>query len=95
MSISQSVWNVGRQRGVLLVDVNDWDSASCYSLRVLGSDGTVARCTRGGATRELLSSELRLLDFPVVPEVVTPGEAHNRQVCAPAQMRSFGHSGQM
>ena len=33
---SVSQWRVGRQR-VFLVDVNDWDSASRYHLRALGS----------------------------------------------------------
>ena len=45
--VGQSVsqwWSVGRQRGVFLVDVNDWHSASRNSLRALGSDGAVVTC---------------------------------------------------
>ena len=34
---SVSQWRVGRQRGVFVVDVNDWDSASRDHLRALGS----------------------------------------------------------
>ena len=61
-SVSQC-WRVGRQRGVFLVDVNDWDSASRDHLRALGSDGTLVTCTSYGATKELMSNESRELDL--------------------------------
>ena len=56
---------------VSLVDVNDWDSAARDSLRASGFDGTVATRTSGGATRELMSNESRLLDL--LPAEVVAG----------------------
>ena len=53
MDVDQPVsqcWCVGRQRGVVLVDVNDRDSASRASLRALGSHGT-AVLPRGSSCR--------------------------------------------
>ena len=67
--IPKSVWQsvgVGKSveiEGAFLVDVNDWDSESRECLRGLGSDGTTAACSSGGATREPMSNESRLLDL--------------------------------
>ena len=49
--------------GTFLVDVNDWDCESRDTVRACGSDGTTVVCSYGGATKELLSNEPRLLDF--------------------------------
>ena len=46
-----------------LVDVNNWDCEFRDKLRAFGSDGTTVACSSGGATRELMSNESRLLDF--------------------------------
>ena len=65
MSISQSasVWvSVDRVECFFWTSTN-WDSASHDSLQALGSDGTGATCTSGGATRELMSNEPRLFDL--------------------------------
>ena len=62
--VGQSVgecWSVGRQRGVFLVDVNDWGSAS--------RDSVMQRAL--AVTRELMSTESRLLDLLASPKVVT------------------------
>ena len=54
---------VCRRKGTFLVDVNDWDCESRDSLRACGSDGTIVASSSGGATKELMSNEPRLLDF--------------------------------
>ena len=71
--------------------VNDRDSASRRSLRSLGSDATVVTCI-GGVTMELVLNEPGLLDLSRgCPQTWrAPGEADDRQVCAPAHMRSCG-----
>ena len=55
---------VCRRKGTFLVDVNDWDCEYRDNLRACGSDGTTLACSSGGATKELVSNEPRLLDFP-------------------------------
>ena len=54
---------VCRRKGTFLVDVNDWDCESRDNLRACGSDGTTVACSSGGATKEVMSNEPRLLDF--------------------------------
>ena len=54
---------VCRRKGTFLVDVNDWHCESRDNLRACGSDGTPVACSSGGATKELMSNEPRLLDF--------------------------------
>ena len=49
--------------GTFLVDVNEWDCESRDDVRACGSDGTTVACYSGGATKELMSNEPRLLDF--------------------------------
>ena len=56
---SGSVSDVSQTEGVV-VDVNDWDSASRDGLCALGSHGTVVTCTSGVVTMELMSKESRL-----------------------------------
>ena len=79
-------WGVGRQRGVFLVDVNDWDSAARDSLRALGSNGTVATCTRPRGSSCRVKS--RLLDLLAAARR-RDGRQEERtiaNVCAPAQI---------
>ena len=64
---------VGRQRGVFLVDVNDWDSASRDSVLALGSNGTDVTCTS--------SEERSCRMFRDRPKSrLAPGGGDNRQV---------------
>ena len=58
-----AVSRVCRRKETFLVDVNDWDCESRDNLRACGSDGTTVGCSSGGATKELMSNEPRLLDF--------------------------------
>ena len=55
---------VCRRKETFLVDVNDWDCEFRDKLRACGSDGTTVACSSGGATKELMSNEPRLFDFP-------------------------------
>ena len=73
-------WKVCRRKGTFLVDVNDWDCESRDNLRACGSEGTTVACSSGGATKELMSNEPRLLDFLAA---ICRGK---REVCTSTQM---------
>ena len=81
------------------MDVNDWDSASPYSLRAWGYEETVVTCSSGCNMRELMSNEWRLLD----PELFAVARSRDRRLtgrtfekcAAPAQVRSCGRSGKL
>ena len=79
---------VCRRKGTFLVDVNDWDCESRDNLRACGSDGTTVACSSGGATKELMSNEPRLLDFLAAARGSDgkPTEENHRGVCSSTQM---------
>ena len=83
---------VCRRKGTFLVDVIDWDCECRDKLRACGSDGVIVACSSGGATKELMSNEPRLLDFLAAARNSNgnPQEENHREVCTSIQMWYLG-----